>query len=846
MFNFVKKEVQTHVDFVNDFLTTHQDFSTDISGLSKFTDAQLAEVLALEEQINKIGTPTAIEAPKWTNIPMTPVDSSFVKGVGAYKGKLLLQFHHHPDIWGFDVQGQGEAFFKDIMLAGSKGGWVWDKILGKPSEFGMAKGKFFAYPDENGVMHFYTTPGAQFVHKYGRPSKFSYNPVGYLTDEGDYNAKAQFGKQWKESVVRPSESRQPAEMGLIEGKQRAGKIEGIRTAFERLGAIEEIRPMLEEKVRLKTFEELQEAFRERTEKGDLIRDILEKILQSQLTITPIIHDVISKVKGHVAFNKRSERAKSMDKRIRAKKVFSEVTEEWLNKPNYTDVEGIDTPPGGSSGEAKPAKPIIQGYYSPETIMGRLSDLDAMKTKYKNYPAVVTRIEYLANLFNDLKGADTIEIINDLEKRINQTRERLYAQIDNIKKNMEREAEGARIIGEYLSRVPNLKEYENDERVKELLSALRALESNYSLGAISLGAFKIVAKVSVSKIDKHINKQKIEERSTRKDWDKLDQEAEISLKSFERERIQERKNRVYYAKASIEKHQKRLKELKGYLKKVDPETGMMWEKLPSGKELGAIGTSKDSIEKTIKEIKKSLNEEKTMLETTKNLNEINPPGKFEFHDPLFRLAGRSKYKQENLKWLNKTKEEYLKIPARFRGYNSSVIKFVDKTTNWYGRRKSTAGGTYSPAIKRINIASNPKIRKAFESGSVVAHEMGHNVWYEKLGNNQKDEFRKIWLKYAGTMRKVGDDYASTSDVECFAEAFMEYATGQLWFSRQYHNGDRIKDNLYPTLQEHKREQGIPDVPIDASSKSWGMLDDYPEMKEFFNTHLGPNKNLEVKS
>lgn len=294
MYNCLKKQIKIHVDFANDFLETHQDFKTDISGLSNLSDKELSEVLALEAQIKQAGTPITPQLPDWQNHPMTPVASSFIKGAGSYKGKLLLEFHHDPgEIWGFDVNSQGHEFFNELMMAGSKGGWVWDKILGKPSEYGMAKGKFYAYPDANGKMIFHTSPGAEFVHHYGRPTKFSYNPVGYKGSETQYNVQSAEWKQWKESIVSPSESREPAEMGLIEQKQRKENIEGIREGLARLQVVQEVKPLLEDKIRLRTFKELQESFKKLSSGKDFIRDLLEVILGDQLTLTPIINEVIN-------------------------------------------------------------------------------------------------------------------------------------------------------------------------------------------------------------------------------------------------------------------------------------------------------------------------------------------------------------------------------------------------------------------------------------------------------------------------------------------------------------------------------------------------------------------------
>ena len=155
----------------------------------------------------------------FTDYPMTPVASSFIKGAGAYKGMLLLEFHHNPGtLYGFDVKGQGAEFFRELMNSGSKGGWVWDKILGKPSVYGMARGKFYSY-NQNGNQNFFTTKGAQFVHLYGRPVKFSYNPVGFSNNETAYQAQANQWKQWKEKLVEPWFSRNPIKIGKAKAVQ---------------------------------------------------------------------------------------------------------------------------------------------------------------------------------------------------------------------------------------------------------------------------------------------------------------------------------------------------------------------------------------------------------------------------------------------------------------------------------------------------------------------------------------------------------------------------------------------------------------------------------------------------
>ncbi len=229
-------------------LEKHQRRTRQLSGVSKRTPQaqalkkrgilpetatiQLPEEIKIGESITPIETPIA---PQPFQVPtvgaisglgnrqMTSVASSFVKGVGAYKNFLLIEYHHDPNIWGYPVGGENAGnFFNELLMSGSKGGWIWDKLLGKPSIYGMAKGKFFSYQDPNSQeWKYYTSPGAQFVHLGERPYKFTYNPVGYSDgSKGAYEQQAKVWKEQKEKIVEPPKSREPAEAKLIEQQQQ--------------------------------------------------------------------------------------------------------------------------------------------------------------------------------------------------------------------------------------------------------------------------------------------------------------------------------------------------------------------------------------------------------------------------------------------------------------------------------------------------------------------------------------------------------------------------------------------------------------------------------------------------
>ena len=117
------------------------------------------------------------------DMPMTPVMSAWAESVGAYKGQLLVKYHDEVDIFGYPYGGispdvgytsaagtrpedMGEQKYLEITDAGSKGGWIWDNILMRPSQYGMEQGRLFE-------------KGSKIKHRKppGRPMRFKYQPV---------------------------------------------------------------------------------------------------------------------------------------------------------------------------------------------------------------------------------------------------------------------------------------------------------------------------------------------------------------------------------------------------------------------------------------------------------------------------------------------------------------------------------------------------------------------------------------------------------------------------------------------------------------------------------------------
>jgi hypothetical protein len=811
MYNCVKKQVQIHVDFANDFLETHTDFREDVSGLSKLTDAQLAEVLALEEQIQNVSSqPQSPQIPDWRNHAMTPVASSFVRGAGSYKGKLLLEFHHDPgQIWGFDVNSQGHEFFNELMMAGSKGGWVWDKILGKPSEFGMAKGQFFAYPDDNGVMKFHTSPGAEFVHKFGRPTKFTYNPVGYRQGgEEQYKATALEGKAWKESVVRPSKSREPAEMGLIEGQQRLSNIQEIRAGLQRLKAFEEVKPLIEKKVRLRTFNELQQLFKEKNIKDEENKTKTERDFSLTLVIDTE-EPKIPKSRGRGVFNKRSNRAKTMDKKIRAKTVYPEVTEAWLKNPNYSDVEGIDTP--GGSGEDKLKFKEI------------LSDLSKIGDKFWDNEQVQNRIEHLMRLLNRFEKSTHPDLVRSLEKQIKNAIKHLEANLEQIKE------EGAK--------------QKKESDAKWAKGDIGYLEDGkqFTVYGVRDDGKLVVQHPDYGTWILNEDKALKEKPSKEEIFLNSDINARIGIAEMEKQYKQEIEDNITLFSGAILKSKVRIGDLKAELKSVDPETGMSWKVLPSGS--GSEGTHKSHLEKFLRDEKKNLKEWEENLEQNLIIKELDLPAKFNFEDTKLKFSNRSKFSKANKEWLTELRRQYLLLPARFRDVNSPKINIIDKCKTWDGKNSNRNGGTHSSwGSGRIRVASNPKIRSWFQD-SVVAHEVGHHMHHDLMRNNPEawKRFEGIYDKNLSKFVKYGDralltqsglsatEWVKRKAFEFFANIFAEYYTGLVRGGRD-------------TWIKYEVERGK--IPATALNEK-GYLDTYPEAKEFMEEIYGIRGFTEVR-
>lgn len=101
-------------DFVSDVLKTDQ---------SPFS---------LVDEETGIGIPGRVGVPGEVNIPLIPVSSTDVKGIGVFGEELLAQFHANSGTYRFPVGSNkvAQEVFNQFLIAGSKGKWLWKNIRG--------------------------------------------------------------------------------------------------------------------------------------------------------------------------------------------------------------------------------------------------------------------------------------------------------------------------------------------------------------------------------------------------------------------------------------------------------------------------------------------------------------------------------------------------------------------------------------------------------------------------------------------------------------------------------------------------------------------------------------------
>jgi len=138
-------------------------------------------------------------------MPMVPVASSIVKGVGLKDDKLIVQFHKtgkqmgSGSTYGYKFKDSDTAreSYDDMVMSTSKGGFVWDRLRG--STIGPAWGT--GNPTRGG-----TSSSIVPYDKMGR------SPISAMSGFKDYQKEAEELREWKMTQALPS--------GEVVGKKR--------------------------------------------------------------------------------------------------------------------------------------------------------------------------------------------------------------------------------------------------------------------------------------------------------------------------------------------------------------------------------------------------------------------------------------------------------------------------------------------------------------------------------------------------------------------------------------------------------------------------------------------------
>lgn len=482
-------------------------------------------------------------------------------------------------------------------------------------------------------------------------------------------------------------------------------------------------------------------------------------------------------------------------------------------------------------EKEKEKPLAQGKYSQEQIIGKLSDLSALRQKYKDELSLKAYVDKLIELYERLEEAQekgNINEIDKLEKGIENTtsffREK-EAKI--IKKENERKEE----IQFFLKKFDEKKAQERLEGIKEQAKSLNNPMLNMEISTVQ-GAIRELFRLQdpenipgqiryIEKLFKEVERgiEHLKPKEfTEKDWAKQDAKASEEIKELNKRRDQS-------WDSAINNYQSRID---AGISTID----WLEEKIPQSMPNSA---NRDSLERQLKENQTNLKKNKNILKNTNAIKELKLPFQFNVReDSTLKVWGKSKEAEHNKVFLERIRGSYNLLPARFRGKDAVKVDFyvncgshpINQRRSIFGGTKNTrskAGGQYyeakGGAIKGIIIPYGKKLRDRYSPENVINHEKGHEVHY-KLAQERP----AIWDKFVDLFNKnrvkmitdvKGALYASKNAHEAFASTFAEYTSGKADTEKVYWN---VTGNV-------------------KNPNSHGIIDDLPEFKEYFQKYFG---------
>jgi hypothetical protein len=198
----------------------------------------------------------------------------------------------------------------------------------------------------------------------------------------------------------------------------------------------------------------------------------------------------------------------------------------------------------------------------------------------------------------------------------------------------------------------------------------------------------------------------------------------------------------------------------------------------------------------------LNNNKELIERLKIEIKLDLPAHFSIHESV-RLNDPSV-----IDYLKRCKEDYLKIPARFRGEESPSITFYDSlldnsrfdyasSKDREAAKVAVGGYIYSGKVGQIILATNKELNPEGFGGTIspITHEFGHFI-EKSMGRKSTSKMWKAWMEiYQGihenkesfrALKQSGDLRRLVKPDELLADSFMEFTTGGLRLSHIQNN------------------------------------------------------------
>lgn len=248
---------------------------------------------------------------------------------------------------------------------------------------------------------------------------------------------------------------------------------------------------------------------------------------------------------------------------------------------------------------------------------------------------------------------------------------------------------------------------------------------------------------------------------------------------------------------------------------------------------------------IKQNLEKMNEIQLFIKDLLIIKSLKLPTTFDFLSiqRTMEVSGDSETAIANREFLQLLKDDYEKIPLKFRGEGTPRVVFYDRVVDFSKEYSNIdhwrASGAYDKGNNLIIIATNEGVRESPLGRSVIAHEMGEYVYNLKNINtftftyetdNVEISFNDIYIAHVDKLLLTKDDYEATNVKQLFACAFAEYYTGRFSLARRRYNIERGVKLVLDGQEVWNSEE------ILNWASQLGVLNDYKIIKEFLDLVL----------